>query len=177
MRTHVHAAAAVQHAPGVGRTVAYALAVLGTDAVQRRTLRALLPKGESKPRGLATRTRQLRGEQIKATKNKTSKALGDTLQRFEAWGWLERTPNLVYVRDREALLRHALHGQPAVPQELLNLQHALDALRSDERAAQTALVDELREQRRRELKALMALMQAPAGGTGPVRIVHKSHII
>ncbi|WP_405580718.1 hypothetical protein [Streptomyces sp. NBC_01092] len=177
MISHVEETVSAQPAVGVGRTVAYALAVLGTDAVQRRTLRALLPKGELKQRGLTARTRQLRGEQIRVTKNKTSKVFGETLQRFEACGWLERTPDLVHVRNRAALLEHALQGRPAVPRELLDLQRALDTVRADDRAAQTALVDELREQRRQEMKALMALMQAPAAGTGPVRIVHKSQVI
>ncbi|GAB3169804.1 hypothetical protein [Streptomyces incanus] len=158
--------------PGVRRTLAFALAALGMDAVQRSTLRALLPAGETKQRGPVACQRRTRGEQISTRKNKTSKAFGQTLQDFERLGWVERTPELVLVRDRPALLKHALRDQPAAPRELLDLQGALTAIKSDIRHS-----DALLEQRRRELRAVTSLMQAPAAGGSSVRIIHKPQLI
>jgi len=178
MTSHAETAAGCQ-TPGLERTIAFALGALGMDAVQRSTIRALLPKGERKQRGPATHQRRLHGERVSTSKNKTTKAFGQALQDLERMGWIKRTPELVLVRNRAALLRHALRDRPAAPQQLLNLRGALDAIRADMRPSDVSSSAALVEQRRREIRAVMALMQAPPGGdgTGSVRIVHKSQIL
>jgi len=161
----------------VDRTIAYALAVLGLDAVQRSTIRALLPAGETKSRGLERRQRQRLGEAVITHKNRTSLKFGQALQRFERNGWVRRSPDLVYVTDRAALLEHALQGQPAPPRGLLDVRAALGSVQAEQRATQPPLTGARLAQRRHELRALTRLMQAPAGGGSSVRIVHKPSLI
>lgn len=175
--TQTDSSSRAEKTPGVRRTVAFALAALGMEIVQRSTLRALLAKGERKPRGTCNGQRRRHDRRISGTKNKTSAAFGQALNEFERRGWIYRTPELVIVRDRGALLRLALRGRPAAPRELLNLQGALDAIRAEATPSHVPV-----EQRRRELRAITALMRAPAGGDvcggpGSVRIVHKPQLI
>lgn len=162
---------------GVGRTVAYALAVLGIEAVQRSTIRALLPQGEIKPRGLDRRQRLRQGETASRRKNKTSMRFGEVLLRLERLGWVRRSPDLVYVTDRAALLKYALQGHPTAPQGLLDIAAALSSVQAEQGTPHPALAGALIEQRRQELKALTRLMQAPASGAQSVRIIHKPQLI
>lgn len=149
---------------GVRRTVAFALAVLDVDAVQRCTLRALLPAGELKPRGAASRRTQLQGERAGTNKNRTSTAFTQALKHFERMGWVQRTPELVLVRDHQALMQHALDDEePADPRELLDIRGALASVRSRTRPLSATVWDTLTEQRRREVTALKRVLQAPAG--------------
>ncbi|MFE7648682.1 hypothetical protein [Streptomyces phaeoluteigriseus] len=148
--------------PGVRRTIAFALGVLGMDAVQRSTLRALLPKGETKLRGPVTRERWHLGAKVSIGKNKTSVKFGQTLQDFEARGWVERTPDLVVVYDRRALFACALDGQPAVTPNHLNIKHGLQAARDDLRRTRVnATVQEI-ERRHDEIEALLYLLHTSA---------------
>jgi hypothetical protein len=166
---------------GVGRKVAYALAVLGLDVVQRSTLRALLPPGVRKTGGVeAKQNRRLAGKTGLPKRNRTTQTFQEKLRDFEKWGWISRGHVLIAVHDRGALLDHALHGREAIPPRLLDLDAALARLRADEGTAEPN--DRLLEQRRREFRALMRLMQAPVtgvnrSGTRSVRFVNRSRVI
>jgi hypothetical protein len=149
---------------GVRRTVAYALAVLGLEAVQRCTLRALLPKGETKRRGPVARERWHLGDRNGLYKNKASVAFGQALQDFEKRGWVERTPEAVIVHDRRALLGYAQEQQPAVTPDLLNIKGAITAIRNDLRKVRGTAGREQLEKRHAEIRALLHLLHAPAAG-------------
>lgn len=160
---------AERQAPGLRRTAAFALAALGTDAVRRSTLRALLPKGETKLRGPAARERWHLGDRKGLAKNKTSVRFGHALQDFESRGWVERTPEVVIVRDRQALLGFALDQQPAVTADLLNIKGAITAARTDLRRARDTADPEQLEQRHDEIRALLYLLHTPAAKPGATR--------
>lgn len=150
---------------GVRRTVAFALAVLDVEAVQRCTLRALLPAGDLKPRGAASRRTQLQGEHASTTKNRTSTAFTQALKQFERMGWVQRTPELVLVRDHQALMQHALGDEePADPRELLDIRGALAHVRTRTRPLSATVWDALPQQQRREVAALKRMLQASERG-------------
>jgi hypothetical protein len=151
-------------APSTGRLTACALAILNLNVVQRSTLRAMLPRGETKRRGPVSRERWHLGERKGAGKNKTSIAFGQALQEFERQGWVERTPEFVIVRDHQALLDYAFERQPAAGRDSLNVKGAIAAARNDLRKVRdTADHDEI-EQRHDEIRALLYLLHAPAAG-------------
>ena len=164
---------------GIGRKVAYALAALNLDVIQRKTIRALLPAGPRRDMGLESSIRSFRtGKQLQSY-NLVSKHFGYNLRKYEDWGWITRGHILVAVHDRGALLDHAMHGLEQLPPRLLELQQAIDQIHADEAEAAD---DRLIEQRRKELKALMRLMQAPVtgvnrSGTKSVRFVNRSRVI
>lgn len=166
MNDHTETQAAEVPTPGLRRTAAFALAALGTEAVRRSTLRALLPKGETKRRGPVARERWHLGDRNGLAKNKTSVAFGHALQEFEERGWVERTPEFVIVRDRRALLGFALEQQPAVTRDLLNIKGAITAIRNDLRKARGIADREQVEQRHDEIRALLYLLHEPAVGPG-----------
>lgn len=148
---------------------AFALAALGTEAVRRSTLRALLPKGETKLRGPVARERWHLGDRQGLGKNKTSVRFGQTLHEFETQGWVERTPEVVIVRDRQALLSYAQEQQPAVTPDLLDIKGALTAARNDLRQARITAGPEQLEQRHDEIRALLYLLHSPAAGSSAGR--------
>lgn len=160
MNDHVDSQTAPQ--PGLRQTAALAIAVLGLPVVYRGTVRALLPRGEAKQRGPASRERWHLGERKGASKNRTSIAFGHALQEFEANGWIRRTPEVVVIRDRQALLEFALSAQPAIGREHLNFTGAITAIRNDLRRNRGTADRELIEQRHDEIEALLHLMHAPA---------------
>lgn len=150
--------------PGLRRTVAFALAVLGTGTVRRSTLRALLGRGETKLRGPAARQRWHLGDKSGIGKNTTTVAFGQALQGFERHGWVQRTPEAVIVRDRQALLSFARSAEPAVTPALLDVKAALRAARDDLRKVRgTATRDEL-TQRHDEIERLLHLLATAAPG-------------
>lgn len=155
--------------PGLRRKIAFALAVLGTETVRRSTLRALMPKGETKQRGPVAHERWHLGDRKGLAKNKTSVKFGHALQEFETQGWVERTPEVVIVRDRQALLGAAQEHQPAVTLDQLNIKGALTAARDDLRRARDTADREQLEQRHAEIRALLYLLHAPAAGPGAAR--------
>lgn len=163
-RPHGHPGTRAAEMPALGlrRAAALALGALGVEAVQRSTLRALLPKGETKRRGPVARERWHLGDKAGLGKNKTSMAFGQALQEFERQGWVERTPESVIVRDRQALLGYALEHQSAAPRDLLNIKGAITAIRADLRQARDTADQEQLEQRRDEIRALLYLLHAPA---------------
>ncbi|MFF2511669.1 hypothetical protein [Streptomyces sp. NPDC058086] len=154
---------------GIRRTAAFALGALGLEAVRRSTLRALLPKGETKLRGPVARERWHLGDRNGLGKNKTSVAFGQVLHQFETQGWVERTPEVVIVRDRQALLSFAMEQQPAVTPDALNIKGAITAIRNDLRRARDTADPEQLEQRHDEIRALLYLLHAPAVGSGAGR--------
>ncbi|WP_097982802.1 hypothetical protein [Streptomyces sp. f150] len=166
---------------GVGRRVCYALATLRLDVVQRSTIRALLPPGERKMGGaVAQQTKRQKGKAGFAKTNKVSARFQERLNQFEDWGWISKGHLLIAVHDRGALLDHALQGQKELPPRLLDLDRALAKIREDQAASEPD--DRLIEQRHRELRALMRLMQAPVtgvnrSGTRSVRFVNRSRVI
>jgi hypothetical protein len=166
---------------GVGRKVCYALAVLGLDVVQRSTVRSLLPPGTRRVGGsVARQTKRLSGKAGLPKTNRTTAAFHEKLSQFEEWGWISRGHILIAVHDRGALLDHALQGQRSLPPRLLDLDRAIARIREDQAEAEPT--DRLVEQRRRELQALMRLMQAPVtgvnrSGTRSVRFVNRSRVI
>ncbi|MFF4836587.1 hypothetical protein [Streptomyces sp. NPDC001315] len=162
--SHIEDETAPGQAPGLRRTAAFALGSLGMEAVRRSTLRALLPKGETKLRGPIARERWHLSDRNGLGKNKTSVAFGHALQDFERQGWVERIPELVIVRDRRALLGFAQAQQPAVTWDLLNIKGALTAIRNDLRQARDTADPEQLEQRHDEIRALLYLLHAPAAG-------------
>ncbi|MGW1399278.1 hypothetical protein ACWCRF_11520 [Streptomyces sp. NPDC002405] len=151
--------------PGPKRLAAFALASLGLVVVQRGTLRALLPKGETKLRGDVARERWHLGDKTRSGKNKTSMAFGRALQEFEDHGWLQRTPDVVIVRDRQALLDYAMALPLAVTPGHLNVKGALRAVRDDLRRTRDTATWEQIEQRHDEIKALLYLLHAPAAAS------------
>ncbi|GLP64311.1 hypothetical protein TUSST3_09310 [Streptomyces sp. TUS-ST3] len=166
---------------GVGRRVCYALAILGLDVVQRSTIRALLPPGERKMGGsVAQQTQRRKGKAGFVKTNRVSARFQERLNTFEDWGWISKGHILIAVHDRQALLDHALQGQGNLPQRLLDLDRAIAQIRQDQAAAEPD--DRLIEQRHKELRALMRLMQAPVtgvnrSGTRSVRFVNRSRVI
>lgn len=155
--------------PGLRRTVAFALAVLGTGTVQRSTLRALLGRGETKLRGPVSRQRWHLGDRSGIGKNKTTVAFGQALQEFERQGWVERTPESVIVLDRRALLRFARSAEPAVTPGLLDAKAAIRAARDDLRQVRgSATRDELM-QRHDEIERLLYLLAESTAAPGRAR--------
>jgi hypothetical protein len=150
------------HQPGTKRLTAYALGVLGLVVVQRSTVRALLPKGETKLRGAVNRERWHLGERTSIGRNRTSHTFGRALQEFEGQDWVRRTEDIVIVRDRQALLGYARTQQPAVTPAHLNVKGALRAVRNDfQRIRATATRDQI-EQHHAEIRALLHLLHTPA---------------
>jgi hypothetical protein len=149
-----------QAAPGARQLAAYALAILGLDVVQRSTVRALLPTGTTKPRGVACLQRWHLGERSGTSKNRTSVTFGKALQEFETNGWIKRIPDAVEVCDRGALLDYALDGQPAVHPDMLDARRALAAVRDDLRELRRT--GDLAQVGRRhgEIEALLTLLHA-----------------
>jgi hypothetical protein len=166
---------------GVGRKVAYALAALGLDVVQRGTVRALLPSGTIKSCGsVKQQTHRIQGKTGVTKRNRTSSLFQMKLREYEDWGWITRGHLLIAVHDRGALLDHAMHGMKELPPRLLDLDRAIAKIREDQAAAEPD--DRLIEQRHKELKAIMRLMQAPVtgvnrSGTKSVRFVNRSRVI
>jgi hypothetical protein len=166
---------------GVRRKTAYALASLGLDVVQRDTLRALLPPGSRKVKGqVAQQNKRLSGKPGLAKQNTITNAFHDALKLYEKFGWISRGHLLVAVHNRGALLDHALQGQRSLPPRLLDLDRAIAKIREDQAVAEPD--DRLIEQRHKELRALMRLMQAPVtgvnrSGTRSVRFVNRSRVI
>lgn len=173
----------------VGRKIAYALAVIGIDVVQRSTIRALLPAGDHKLSGVEHVVRAQRlGKQPKKP-NVITQAFQGHLKDYERRGWITRGHVLIAMHDRGALLDYALRREEMVPQQLLDIENAVAVLReaaaqstAEREAGAPVSVDLLVEQRRRELKALMWLMQAPVtgvnrSGTKSVRFVNRSRTI
>ncbi|MFF9861123.1 hypothetical protein [Streptomyces tendae] len=149
--------------PSTKRITAYALAVLGLDVVHRSTIRALLPRGETKLRGPVARERWHLGDDIGLGKNKTSIKFGHVLQEFEGHGWVRRTPELVYVHDPRALRSCSLDAEPAVRPTDLAVKNALRAVRNDfQRVRTTATRDQI-EQHHDEIRALLHLLHTPTG--------------
>ncbi|MFJ9633810.1 hypothetical protein ACIRU8_39560 [Streptomyces sp. NPDC101175] len=166
---------------GVGRKICYALAVLGLDVVQRSTIRTLLPPGTRKVGGsIAQQTKRQSGKAGLAKTNRVSAMFQQRLNQFEDWGWISKGHILIAVHDRQALLDHALQGEGNLPPRLLDLDRAIARIREDQAAAEPD--DRLIEQRHKELRALMRLMQAPVtgvnwSGTNSVRFVNRSRVI
>lgn len=166
---------------GVGRKVAYALAVLGLDVVQRSTIRALLPVGVQKVgASQAQQAQRRKGKSGLVKQNGTTQRFHEKLREYEDWGWITRGHLLIAVHDRGALLDHALHGERNLPPRLLDIERAIAKIREDQAAAEPD--DRLIEQRHKELRALMRLMKAPVtgvnrSGTKSVRFVNRSRII
>ncbi|MET7890627.1 hypothetical protein [Streptomyces mirabilis] len=162
MISHIEDTATPGQAPGLRRTAAFALGALGMEAVRRSTLRALLPKGETKLRGPVARQRWHLGDRNGLGKNKTSMAFGQALHEFEERGWVQRTPEAVIVHDRRALLGYAQEQQPAVTPDLLNIKGAITAIRNDLRRARDTADQEQLAQRHDEIRALLYLLHASA---------------
>ncbi|WP_282790913.1 hypothetical protein [Streptomyces sp. CC224B] len=166
---------------GVGRKVAYALASLRLDVVQRSTIRSLLPVGTQQiGASRAQQAQRLKGKSGLVKKNRTSKLFQQKLNQFEDWGWISKGHVLIAVHDRGALLDHALQGQRDLPTRLLDLERAVAKIREDQAAAEPD--DRLIEQRYKELRELMRLMRAPVtgvnrSGTRSVRFVNRSRVI
>lgn len=166
---------------GIGRKICYALAILGLDVVQRSTIRALLPPGTRAMGGsIAQQTQRRKGKAGFAKTNRVTAQFHQKLNQFEDWGWISKGHILIAVHDRQALLDHALQGQDNLPPRLLELDRAIAQIREDQAAAEPD--DRLIEQRHRELRALMRLMQAPVtgvnrSGTKSVRFVNRSRVI
>ncbi|NMI57095.1 MULTISPECIES: hypothetical protein [unclassified Streptomyces] len=174
LSSHIEDTTTPGQAPALRRTVAFALGALGTEAVRRSTLRALLPKGETKLRGPVARERWHLGDRNGLGKNKTSVRFGQALQEFETQGWVERTPEVVIVRDRRALLSFALEQQPAVTADLLDIKGAIMAARTDLRRARDTAGREQLEQRHDEIRALLYLLHAPAAGPSAARFAARA---
>ncbi len=92
-----------EKAIGIRRTAAFALEV-GMEAVRRSTLRALLPKGETKLRGPVARERWHLGDRNGLwQEQKTSVRFGQTSKIFECAALGRTHPGeAVIVRDRSA---------------------------------------------------------------------------
>lgn len=78
----------------VRKEVAYQLAISGTEAISRRTLRGSLPRGTSRRRDSG-----LSGD------NDVSTTFRDVLRDMEREGWIERGEDVVVILDRDALWR------------------------------------------------------------------------
>lgn len=161
MIDHLERPTETAQAPGLRQTTALAIAALGLPVVYRGTVRGLLPRGEAKQRGQVSRERWHLGDRKGATKNKTSVAFGHALQEFEANGWIRRTPEVVVIRDRQALLEFAFGSGPALGREHLDVKGAITAIRNDLRRTRGTADRELIEQRHDEIEALLRLLHTP----------------
>lgn len=162
---------------GTPRRVAYALAVFPLDAVQRTTIRAMLPPGTTRqvPQAVVRRAGNRRG-----SKNRVSIDFGQALQVFARKGWIDRGEVMLRIRDRDALRAHALNGLPGVPDRFIALEQAAEQLRTQpaRREDSRALV----AIRLQELQAIEQLMRSGVSGSnwsgrGAVRFPHKSRVL
>jgi hypothetical protein len=170
------------NAVGIGRTVAFALAALDLDVVQRTTIRRLLPVGTTRRSGPGRAEARRRKGDTQGSVNRTSETFGIRLKKFEDRGWIARDGVLLRVINRAALLDCALGGQQDTPLPLLQVAETIEEIRRDQRNREVLALSGLIEQRRRELQALARLMQEPVtgqhrSGIRSVRITHKPPLI
>lgn len=129
------------------RQVTYALAIWPLDVVSRATLRALLPKGTTRPVGLRQQAKSsLKGEGWR-TENHVSRKFQSRLWRLEQAGHISRGTQFVRILNRRALLDWALADIAADD----NVQH--DKFLLLEQAAQT-VADQLKHERDKRIKEL-----------------------
>lgn len=142
---------------GISHLVAQALVLLNLPAVQRDTLRALMPE-----------------DGTRAAKKTVGMQFNRALRKFHLWKWIDRGEDgTVTVIDGESLATwFAMAKDPTERRGVATLDIAAAVARLN-RAA-----EDLDEGRRRELLALQRLMQdAPGAVTnarGHVRVVPKS---
>lgn len=160
--------------PSPKRQAAYALAIFPLEIVHRSTIRAMLPAGRIRDAGMTGHLTALRNGGT-GTSNVTSKKYQDALRLFDQQGWIERGKEFLRIRDRQALLDHALLDADSLPAHFLALSAAIRMLQSQSDSGNPGFD----EQRRQELLAVMELMKADnvAGskhsGRGAVRFVPK----
>lgn len=146
---------------GVERRTAYALAVFPLDIVHRRTIRAMLPVGQTGGvRSTNQRLRRSRGNS--AGHNRTSVHYQDALRKFARQNWIDRGQEFIRIRERGALLDFALHDLTTVPAHALHLHAAIEAVRAElAKEGQSAASV---QQRRNELLAVQRLMNSAIQG-------------
>ena len=166
---------------GVRRMTAFALAAVDLDIVHRGTVRALLPSGRVKLAGPAAQRESIERYGRLATRNATSSAFKAALKQFEDNGWIVRGSEFVMVKDRESLRQYGCRDAVELPEKLLQLESAIDEVwrQINESDGQS---DKWVEQRRKEILALMALMNSPVtganrSGKGSVRFVPRGRVV
>lgn len=153
----------------------YALAALGLPVVERRALRALLPRGVTKHFGEQQfRTKRAKGDGSSG-KNQTTIKFQDALRAYEKAGWVQRGELFVRVSDARALLDFTAPRLPdPIPPRFLDWGAAVAELR--EKDARISV-----EVRRSQLMAFQRMMEEGFGprhsGRGAVQAVNKSRTL
>lgn len=171
---------------GTGRRTAYALAIFPLDIVHRSTIRALLPIGRMSEGTQQSRNKMARtGKSGRGRINIESDKYRQTIRTLDRLGYIDRGREFLRIKDRGALLDHALMDLPrsTTRVEFVRIAEAVEIVKREVREAEQAeLLPGLIEQRRRELVALQGLMRATPGGdnwsgAGSVRFVPRGRAL
>jgi hypothetical protein len=155
---------------GIGRMVTYALGVWPTEIVSRKTLRALLPRGETKWIGAVGHWNSLQ-KGTSGTQNRVSKKFQDQLYRLEHDGLIRRGQDFIQIVDGRALFDRALDGvhNPS-HRKFLDLDKAAAEVEAQLKAE---ALPEMVAIRRKELAAIRELMKSTGGRDSRRRLVRQ----
>ncbi len=153
---------------------AYVIGIFPLDVIRRSTIRALLPRGDS--RGQPTAAERKAG---KVSHNLVSDAFGSELKALARRGWIDRREDCVVVLQRWRVLRSGTRRLEGKPELAVALRQSLAGVAA-------GLPEEItlagQAQRAAELRALRDLMEetplaGPHGGRGMVRLASRPDML